>query len=90
MDGRFVTRVDFAYPDRMLIVEADGYKTHGGRKGWVNDSSKRNRVTGAGWRVIVATDESLRGPLPPLVVDLAPFFGGKVPSDGTETPKKVS
>jgi len=37
-DGpHFVARVDFAYPAHKLVIEADGYRYHTGRRAWEHD-----------------------------------------------------
>lgn len=58
--GRVVARVDFAWPDVKVAVEADGYRFHSGRRAWRKDRSRRNVLTGAGWRVLHVTWEDLR------------------------------
>ncbi|MDQ3953605.1 MAG: endonuclease domain-containing protein [Actinomycetota bacterium] len=55
-DGRgFVARVDLAYPEVLLAVEADGYRWHSGRRAWSRDLARRNRLTSLGWRVLHVT-----------------------------------
>jgi len=53
--GEFVARVDFCFPDSKLIIEADGYRWHSGRRAWQRDRERRNRLTELGWTVIQAT-----------------------------------
>lgn len=57
--GRLVAIVDFAYPDRKLAIEADGYRWHSGRARWERDLERRNRLTAMGWSVIHVTWEQL-------------------------------
>lgn len=49
-------RVDFAWPDRRLIVEVEGGVYTGGRhtrpSGFVKDIEKYNALTEAGWKVL--------------------------------------
>jgi very-short-patch-repair endonuclease len=55
-DGRrLVARVDFAWPDRAVAVEADGYRFHGDVAAWGRDLRRRNELTGRGWRVVHVT-----------------------------------
>ena len=54
-ESGFVTRVDFAYPNERLILEADGFDHHGGYSQWSNDARKRNPVIAQGWRIIQVT-----------------------------------
>lgn len=53
--GRFVARVDFAFPEERLAIEMDGYKYHSGHEAWENDRARNNRLTLLGWRVIHGT-----------------------------------
>jgi hypothetical protein len=53
--GRLVARVDFAFPQSMVAVEADGYRWHGGRRGWERDLARRTRLASLGWRVLHVT-----------------------------------
>ncbi len=57
--GEFVARVDFCFPDAKLIVEADGFRWHSGRRAWQRDRERRNQLTAMGWRVIQATWDDL-------------------------------
>ena len=57
--GEFVARVDFCFPDGKLIVEADGFRWHSGRRAWQRDRERRNQLTAMGWRVIQATWDDL-------------------------------
>jgi very-short-patch-repair endonuclease len=60
-DGRFVARVDFAWPERRLAVEYEG-RWHGERQQVARDRARLNRLTAAGWRVVFVTAEDLREP----------------------------
>lgn len=53
--GRFVARLDFAYPDRWVGIETHGYRWHGGRDRWQRDILRENRLKESGWRVLVFT-----------------------------------
>jgi very-short-patch-repair endonuclease len=44
--------VDFSWPDQRLIVEVDGYRTHGTRAAFERDRGRDRLLTLAGWRVI--------------------------------------
>ncbi len=50
-DG-FIKRVDFAYVEQWVVIEAQGARWHLGRKKWLEDMERRNRLTLAGWTVI--------------------------------------
>ncbi|MGH2686865.1 MAG: endonuclease domain-containing protein [Actinomycetota bacterium] len=53
--GRLLARVDFAWPDRLVAVEADGYAFHGDAAAWRRDLGRRNELTARGWRVVHVT-----------------------------------
>jgi hypothetical protein len=58
--GRFVARVDAAYPQWHIAIEYDSYKHHTGQKAIDRDNDRRNKVIGAGWLPISATAADLR------------------------------
>lgn len=58
--GRFVARVDFAYPEQRIAIEVDGYAHHSGRLDFENDRERRNWLETLGWRVINVTDRQMR------------------------------
>ena len=58
--GRFVARVDLAYPDEKLAIEADGYRHHGGRQRFEHDRARLNAITALGWRVILVTWQQMQ------------------------------
>jgi very-short-patch-repair endonuclease len=45
-------RLDFAYPDRWLGIEVDGYEVHGTPRAMAADHERHNRLMGAGWKVL--------------------------------------
>ena len=57
---RFVARVDFAYPDAMLVLEYDSDSHHTGAINVRRDNRRRNLIVEAGWTVLVATQHDLR------------------------------
>jgi predicted transcriptional regulator of viral defense system len=52
--------VDFAWPDQKLVVEVDGYATHGTRRGFEVDRERDRRLMLAGWRVARFTWRQVR------------------------------
>lgn len=48
----FVGRVDFAYVEQRLVIEAQGAKWHLGHERWLNDMERRSRLMLAGWRLL--------------------------------------
>ena len=59
--GRFVARVDFAWPDRRVAVEYDG-AWHGDPEQFPRDRRRLNRLAAAGWRAHFVTKEDMRRP----------------------------
>jgi hypothetical protein len=57
--GKLVARVDFAHPEAMVAIEADGYRHHSGRVAWQRDRVRRNALTIRGWHVLHVTWEDL-------------------------------
>lgn len=55
MQGRFIACVDFAYPRRRIVIEADGYEVHGRRVAFQNDRERDRALHELGWRVIRVT-----------------------------------
>ena len=50
--GHVIARIDLAYPDRLLAIEADGYRYHSGRHAWQRDLIRQTELTSRGWRVL--------------------------------------
>jgi very-short-patch-repair endonuclease len=59
--GRFVARVDFAWPERRLALEYDGL-WHAEAGQFARDRQRLNRLQAAGWRVVFVTAADLRDP----------------------------
>ena len=51
-DNMVIARVDFAYPEIRLAIEADGFRYHSGLGSWERDLDRRNELTALGWHVI--------------------------------------
>jgi hypothetical protein len=54
-DGDPPIRADFAWPDKRIVVETDGNRTHGTRQAFENDRRRDQRLIAAGWTVIRTT-----------------------------------
>ncbi|PRY51956.1 T/G mismatch-specific endonuclease [Geodermatophilus tzadiensis] len=67
--GRFVARVDFAWPEHRLALEYDG-AWHGAPDELPRDRRRINGLLAAGWRVHFVTKSDLRRP-DVLLADLA-------------------
>jgi hypothetical protein len=59
--GRFVARVDFAWPEHRLGLEYDG-AWRGGTAQFRADRVRPNAVTSAGWSTVFATAADVRRP----------------------------
>jgi very-short-patch-repair endonuclease len=59
--GRFVARVDFAWPERKVAVEYDGL-WHADTKQFAKDRRRLNRLREAGWTVVFVTAADLHDP----------------------------
>jgi hypothetical protein len=73
VDGRFVARVDFAWPELEVAVEYEGL-WHGERQHVARDRQRLNRLTAAGWRVIFVTAADLHHPAA-LIARIATALG---------------
>jgi hypothetical protein len=60
-DGRFVARVDFAWPEHQLALEYDGL-WHAEAGQFAKDRQRLNGLRAAGWQVIHVTAADLRDP----------------------------
>ena len=50
--GGVIGRVDFAWPDVGVVVEADGFAFHADRRRYRDDRRRGNALVLAGWRVL--------------------------------------
>lgn len=58
-DGRFVARVDAAYPDLRIAIEYDSYEHHTGKGAIVRDNDRRNILRDIEWDLITFTAADL-------------------------------
>jgi hypothetical protein len=58
--GRFIARVDAAYPQWHIAIEYDSYKHHTGQKAIDRDNDRRNKVIAAGWLPVSVTAAELQ------------------------------
>jgi hypothetical protein len=57
-DGnRFVARLDFAYPEERVAIEADGFRYHDDRRGFDKERARGNDLEAMGWRVLRVTSQ---------------------------------
>ena len=59
--GRFVARVDAAWPNAWLIVEFDGAAYHRTPRQREADGRRRERLASLGWHVVVLQQRDLSG-----------------------------
>jgi very-short-patch-repair endonuclease/predicted transcriptional regulator of viral defense system len=55
-----VARLDFAYPDARLAIEADSYRYHSSLSDWSRDRLRHNELVALGWRVLPLTFAELQ------------------------------
>jgi Protein of unknown function (DUF559) len=59
-EGRVVARVDFAYPREKVVLEAQGYAYHHGRRRWERDQERLSELTALGWVVLYVTSVQMK------------------------------
>src|SRR5439155_15646509 len=60
-DGsRFIARLDFAYPDQRVAIEADGFRYHDDRQGFDAERARGNEIQALGWHVLRITSKHLQ------------------------------
>ncbi|MGD0082029.1 MAG: type IV toxin-antitoxin system AbiEi family antitoxin domain-containing protein [Acidimicrobiales bacterium] len=59
-DGRFVARVDAAWPDLYVVIEVDGYRYHSDPRTFVNDRRRQNALANLGYTVLRITADDIR------------------------------
>lgn len=57
--GCFVARVDAAYPDRMIAIEADGFAAHSSPEAFEADHERQNALVALGWTVLRFTRNAI-------------------------------
>lgn len=50
--GRFVARVDAAYPELLIAIEVDGFSAHSSPDAFQRDRTRQNRLVALGWTVL--------------------------------------
>ena len=76
--GTLLARVDFAYPEAKLAIEADGYRYHSGRTAWQRDRVRRNALTSRGWRVLHVTWNDLSARPDEIVSEIRQAMSGAI------------
>ena len=57
--GKWIGRVDLAHRGLRIVIECDGFETHGGRAAFVRDLRRHTQLTTAGWRTLRFTWEQV-------------------------------
>jgi very-short-patch-repair endonuclease len=58
-DGRFVARLDAAWPEHKVGIELDGFRWHASPRAFEHDRRRRNHLVHLGWTVFQATPADL-------------------------------
>ncbi len=58
-EGRFVGRVDMAYPEKRVALEIDGFQFHDTRHGFDAERARGNDLQALGWKVLRITAQHL-------------------------------
>ncbi len=77
--GRFVARVDFAYPGRAVAMEALGHRHHRTREQTERDTRRANRLQHAGLKVFQWTYGQVVDDPGSVVADVAAILGVSLP-----------
>lgn len=78
-DGdRFIGRVDFAYVNARVLIEADGYLFHSGRQAWQRDGTKGNHFGLQGWLILHFTTEDLQERPNEVIETVRAALGGRL------------
>jgi hypothetical protein len=64
-----IARVDFAYAERRLAIEVDGYEFHSRYDRFQSDRARRRKLTELSWEVVEFTAEDIRR-RPDAVIDV--------------------
>jgi very-short-patch-repair endonuclease len=73
--GHFIGRVDFAYPDHRLVIEAHSFRWHSGRKRWDSDVQREKDLRRLGWRILKITYDDLVERPDQVVADIRAAIG---------------
>lgn len=60
LPGGRTVRLDLAYPDRKVAIEAQGFVWHAGRADLQRDCDRQNLLRTLGWKVLVFTSHDVR------------------------------
>ena len=76
-------RVDFFYPEQGLVIEVDGYSSHGNRQAWQHDLQRQNDLVIAGLKVLRYSWWDVCNEELDIAHSLKSFFSPSLPLGGT-------
>lgn len=82
--GVLVARIDVAYVEARLAIEAEGFRWHSGRQRTERDARRQSRLAAAGWRVMRVTWDQLER-RPEEVIDAIRRALGSTPPGGARS-----
>ncbi|MDQ4057731.1 MAG: DUF559 domain-containing protein [Actinomycetota bacterium] len=59
-EGRVVARIDIAYPEQRIAIEADSYECHGDLGSFEEDRERNSILAALGWRILQFTWRQLQ------------------------------
>lgn len=77
--GRTIARVDFAYPDRKLAIELDGFRYHSDPEAFTRDRTRQNALLSTGYRLLRYTARDLRENPVRVVAEVGRFLESSRP-----------
>jgi very-short-patch-repair endonuclease len=80
-----VARVDLAYPELRLAIEADGFSFHAGPGSWTRDLARSNALTALGWHVVHITWRDLTERPRQVIDQLRKVMGALMLGSGAAT-----
>lgn len=69
-DGRFVARVDLAYPHAGVVIECDGFDFHSDRNAWEDDRRRLSRLAACGLRVVHVSARQMKEQAKAVIVNV--------------------
>ena len=60
LPGDRTARIDFAFPDARLALEADSYRHHSSPSDWSRDRARNGELVALGWRVLPVTYREMK------------------------------
>lgn len=72
-------RIDFAYPEQKLAIEADSFAHHSGRQAFESDRERLSGLAALGWRVLLVTWRQLTQDPDRVIARIARVLGHPKP-----------